>query len=154
LQRITPANVPANSTSTFWTEGKNLNNLKDFFAAAQDYIDRRKQVTGKSPTTAIQPGSTEWNAWETYFLSRFGALPVTWVMVTRGQSPSFTVPSRLPEDFDEDYREPTHPPRNPHAERPDPSPEERERVTAAMERLQRGIGRATEMRRQRRDAAE
>jgi hypothetical protein len=131
-----------------------LSNLKQFWEMGAAYITKRKLATGESPTMAIQPGSAEWNSWETYFLSRYGDLPVAWKMVTKGQSPSFTVPARFPEVFDESYREPTVPPRNPHKERPDPSPEERARVTAAMELLQRGIGRATEMKRQRRDAAE
>lgn len=112
-----------------------MSNLKQFWEMGAAYITKRKLATGESPTMAIQPGSAEWNSWETYFLSRYGELPLVWRMVLRNQSPSFTVPARYPELFDESYREPSIPPRNPYAERPEPGPEERARVNAGFARL-------------------
>jgi len=54
----------------------------------------------------IKPGSAEWEGWRRYFIEYLGFEPVVMKRIRMGLSPSMTVPSQWPEDFDAGYREP------------------------------------------------
>lgn len=98
----------------FWTAGQ------AHMKAAQATLSAKSEdKTARVSFPTISPGMAEWEAWEVYFLSRYGSCPAAMEDARRKIIPSFTVPEQWPEDFDLSYVAPAKRPALPDRRRPD-----------------------------------
>lgn len=110
--------------------------IRQFYQDALTFIQATKATSKADPCFQIRPGTAEWVAWAVYLENRCGSLPIAMRQVEARRADAYTVPARSPEWFDQAYLPPEKPfYRSSH--RPDPTPAEREKVLASMERYKR-----------------
>lgn len=83
----------------------NLREKEQTYGALAQAHARMKGWGGKNqpPMPTIKLGTPEWAAWTRYFVTHLGFEPVAMKRVRQGLSQEFTVPDKLPQDFDASY---------------------------------------------------
>jgi len=77
--------------------------IMEFFERGLVFIGSAKENGGSDPSVALTLEDAEWLEWGSYFMDRYGRVPVTFRDVEKAGKGSFTVPTKQPKHLDQTW---------------------------------------------------